>query len=132
MALSDRPAERHRQVAGLFTERACGTRSWDAPSPVPEWTARDVVRHLTEWFPAFLASGAGLSVTDSRKSRASSDARSKSASATRITRSLKEKILSPGYNPPKCSFWTWNAMPSTRCKHPSISPIRKQFHRLLR
>ena len=28
--------ERHRQVAGLFTERACGTRSWDAPSPVPE------------------------------------------------------------------------------------------------
>ena len=60
MALSDRPAERHRQVAGLFTERACGTRSWDAPSPVPEWTARDVVRHLTEWFPAFLASGAGI------------------------------------------------------------------------
>ena len=48
MALSDRPAERHRQVAGLFTERACGTRSWDAPSPVPEWTARDVVRHLSE------------------------------------------------------------------------------------
>jgi uncharacterized protein (TIGR03086 family) len=60
MALPDRPAERHRQVAGLFTERACGTRSWDTPSPVPEWTARDVVRHLTEWFPAFLASGAGL------------------------------------------------------------------------
>ena len=34
MALSDRPAERHRQVAGLFTERVRGTRSWDAPSPV--------------------------------------------------------------------------------------------------
>jgi uncharacterized protein (TIGR03086 family) len=60
MALSDRPAERHRQVAGLFTERVGATRSWDAPSPVPEWTARDVVRHLTEWLPAFLASGAGL------------------------------------------------------------------------
>jgi hypothetical protein len=29
MALSDRPAERHRQVAGLFTERVCGTRSWN-------------------------------------------------------------------------------------------------------
>ena len=54
------PAERHRQVAGLFTERVRGTRSWDAPSPVAGWTARDVVRHLTEWFPAFLAAGAGI------------------------------------------------------------------------
>ena len=60
MTLSDRPAERHRQVAGLFTERVRGTRSWDAPSPVPGWAARDVVRHLTDWFPGFLASGAGI------------------------------------------------------------------------
>jgi uncharacterized protein (TIGR03086 family) len=60
MALSDRPAERHRQVAGLFTDRVRGTRSWDAPSPVAGWAARDVVRHLTEWFPGFLASGAGI------------------------------------------------------------------------
>ena len=60
MALSDRPAERHRQVAGLFTERVCGTRSWDAPSPVAGWAARDVVRHLTEWLPGFLASAAGI------------------------------------------------------------------------
>ena len=34
MGLPDRPAERHRQVAGLFTDRVRGTRSWDAPSPV--------------------------------------------------------------------------------------------------
>jgi Mycothiol maleylpyruvate isomerase N-terminal domain len=60
MALSDRPAERHRQVAGLFTERVRGTRSWDTPSPVAGWAARDVVRHLTEWFPGFLASGTGI------------------------------------------------------------------------
>ena len=60
MAPSDRPAERHRQVAGGFTERVRGTRSWDAPAPVAGWTARDVVRHLTEWLPAFLASGAGV------------------------------------------------------------------------
>lgn len=59
MALPDDPAERHRQVAGLFTDRVLGTRSWDAPSPVADWTARDVVRHLTDWFPGFLASGAG-------------------------------------------------------------------------
>ena len=60
MALSDCPAERHRQVAGLFTDRVRGTRSWDAPSPVAGWAARDVVRHLTEWFPALLSSGAGI------------------------------------------------------------------------
>jgi uncharacterized protein (TIGR03086 family) len=60
MGLSDRPAERHRQVAGLFTDRVRDTRSWDAPSPVAGWAARDVVRHLTEWLPGFLASGAGL------------------------------------------------------------------------
>ncbi|GAA5080587.1 uncharacterized protein (TIGR03086 family) [Thermocatellispora tengchongensis] len=60
MALSDHPAERHRQVAGLFTDRVRGTRSWDAPSPVAGWAARDVVRHLTEWFPGFLASSAGI------------------------------------------------------------------------
>ena len=60
MALSDIPAERHRQVAGLFTDRVNGTKSWDAPAPVAGWTARDVVRHLTEWFPGFLAAGAGI------------------------------------------------------------------------
>ena len=60
MTLPDVPAERHRQVAGLFTDRVRGTRSWDAPAPVEGWAARDVVRHLTEWFPGFLSSGAGI------------------------------------------------------------------------
>ncbi|GAA3424646.1 TIGR03086 family metal-binding protein [Streptosporangium sandarakinum] len=60
MALSEHPAERHRQIAGLFTDRVRGTRSWDAPSPVAGWTARDVVRHLVEWLPGLLASGADV------------------------------------------------------------------------
>src|SRR5690606_41563648 len=60
MAPSDPPAERHRRIAGVFTERVRGARSWNTPSPVPGWTARDVVRHLTEWFPAFLSAGAGI------------------------------------------------------------------------
>ena len=61
MALSERPAERHRQVAGRFTDRVHGTRVLGrAPSPVGGSTARDVVRHLTEWFPDFLSSGAGI------------------------------------------------------------------------
>lgn len=60
MALSEHPAERHRQIGGLFTERVLGAREWDAPSPVAGWTARDVVRHLTGWFPPFLSAGAGI------------------------------------------------------------------------
>ena len=60
MALSDRPAERHREISRVFTDRVRSTRSWDLPSPVAGWTARDVVRHLTEWFPSFLAAGSGI------------------------------------------------------------------------
>ena len=33
---------------------------WDDPSPVDEWAARDVVRHLVEWFPSFLAAGSDV------------------------------------------------------------------------
>jgi uncharacterized protein (TIGR03086 family) len=58
--LSDEPAQRHREIAGAFTDRVRGTRDWDAPAPVAGWTARDVVVHLVEWFPAFLAAGADL------------------------------------------------------------------------
>jgi len=70
MALSDQPAERHREIGRVFGDRVRGTRSWDVPSPVAEWTARHVVRHLTDWFPPFLAGGtdiqlpAGPSVDD--------------------------------------------------------------------
>ena len=61
MALSDHPpAERHRQIAGLFTDRVRGAQDWDAPAPVAGWAARDVVRHLTEWLPGFLAAGADV------------------------------------------------------------------------
>jgi uncharacterized protein (TIGR03086 family) len=60
MALSDSPAERHRQVGGTFTDRVRGTRRWDAPAPVAGWVARDVVGHLTGWLAAFLSAGAGI------------------------------------------------------------------------
>jgi uncharacterized protein (TIGR03086 family) len=58
--LSDQPAQRHREIAGVFTDRVLGTRRWDAPAPVDGWGARDVIRHLTQWFPAFLAAGSGV------------------------------------------------------------------------
>jgi uncharacterized protein (TIGR03086 family) len=60
MALPDRPAERHREIGRVFTDRVRSTRSWDAPTPVSGWAARDVVRHLVEWLPAFLADGSAV------------------------------------------------------------------------
>jgi uncharacterized protein (TIGR03086 family) len=54
------PAERHRDVAAGFSRRVRGVADWEAPAPVAGWTARDVVRHLVEWFPGFLSSGAGV------------------------------------------------------------------------
>jgi uncharacterized protein (TIGR03086 family) len=62
MAPSDTAADRHRRHAGAFSDRVSGTRDWTAPAPVAGWTARDVVRHLVEWFPAFLAGGSDVSL----------------------------------------------------------------------
>ena len=33
--------------------------AWERPAPCEGWVARDVVRHLVEWIPAFLASAGG-------------------------------------------------------------------------
>ncbi len=57
-------ADEHRWIAGVFTERVLGTppERWYSPAPPEGWLARDVVRHLVEWFPAFLESGAGVTL----------------------------------------------------------------------
>jgi uncharacterized protein (TIGR03086 family) len=59
-----KPADEHRRVAGAFTARVLGTApaAWDSPAPPEGWTARDVVRHLVEWFPSFLQAGAGITL----------------------------------------------------------------------
>jgi uncharacterized protein (TIGR03086 family) len=54
---ANRPADRHREFAGHFTDLVLGTTDWDAPTPVQGWVARDVVLHLVEWLPAFLTAG---------------------------------------------------------------------------
>ena len=48
-------SERYRRVAGQFTERidAVPAGAWERPAPCEGWVARDVVRHLVEWLPAF-------------------------------------------------------------------------------
>lgn len=58
------PSEEHRRVAGIFTERVrdVASSAWDQPAPPEGWTARDVVRHLVEWFPGFLEAGAGITL----------------------------------------------------------------------
>jgi uncharacterized protein (TIGR03086 family) len=55
-------AEDHRQIAGEFTKTVEGTgaAAWDAPAPPEGWMARDVVRHLVEWLPAFLERSTGI------------------------------------------------------------------------
>ena len=59
-----RPADEHRRIAGAFTATVEGVdpEAWDRPAPVERWVARDVVRHLVEWFPAFLEGGAGVTL----------------------------------------------------------------------
>lgn len=60
MAFSDDIATRHDEICAIFTEYVEHVPDWDAPSPVPEWQARDVVAHLVEWLPGFIQSGAGI------------------------------------------------------------------------
>ncbi|MDO8364074.1 MAG: TIGR03086 family metal-binding protein [Actinomycetota bacterium] len=62
----DTVAQRYRTVAARFTAvvDGVGTDAWANPTPCAGWVARDVVRHLVEWVPPFLAAGAGLQFTD--------------------------------------------------------------------
>jgi len=52
----------HRAVAGRFTDVVLGApgSTWDDPSPVAAWRARDVVGHLVDWLGGFLEDGAGV------------------------------------------------------------------------
>jgi uncharacterized protein (TIGR03086 family) len=58
------PADEHRHIAGAFTTTVEGTNpaAWDNPAPPEGWVARDVVRHLVEWFPAFLEGSTGITL----------------------------------------------------------------------
>lgn len=58
LAARDLPAEQFRRFAGTLADRirAVPPDAWERPSPCAGWTARDVVGHMVEWMPAFLAS----------------------------------------------------------------------------
>lgn len=55
---------RHERFARDFAAVADLVTKWDAPTPVPEWTAGDIVEHLLTWFPAVLTSWGGPSLSD--------------------------------------------------------------------
>jgi uncharacterized protein (TIGR03086 family) len=57
-------ADRYRRVAARFTQRLSEVpdAAWDNPAPCEGWVARDVVRHLVEWIPAFLSAAGGPSL----------------------------------------------------------------------
>lgn len=52
------PSQRHRVLAERFAALGANVHDWDAPSPVKEWRAVDVVEHLG-WLPGML-SGMGV------------------------------------------------------------------------
>jgi len=55
-------AQRYRRAAGRFTDTiaAVAPSAWEQPAPCEGWVARDVVRHLVDWVPGLLRSGAGI------------------------------------------------------------------------
>ena len=62
--MTDESAERYRRVASGFTRRASEVHgdAWLLPAPCAGWVALDVVRHLVEWVPPFLADGTGITL----------------------------------------------------------------------
>ncbi|MUL41813.1 maleylpyruvate isomerase family mycothiol-dependent enzyme [Streptomonospora sp. PA3] len=55
------PAQRHAHDAARFTDlvESASAGDWARLSPVAEWTALDIVKHLVEWSRGFLG-GAGI------------------------------------------------------------------------
>ena len=58
------PADEHRRIAGGFTAtvESVAPEAWDNPAPPEGGVARDVVRHLVVWFPAFLQGSTGITL----------------------------------------------------------------------
>ena len=54
------PAERYGVIADGFARTVRGVTDWDAPTPVAEWRARDVVGHLVTWLPAMIHGGSSF------------------------------------------------------------------------
>ena len=62
--MTNENAERYRRVASGFTQRVNAVHgdAWLLPAPCEGWVALDVVRHLVDWVPPFLADGTGVTL----------------------------------------------------------------------
>ena len=62
--MTNESAERYRRVALGFTRRVSAVHgdAWLLPAPCAGWVALDVVRHLVDWVPPFLADGTGVTL----------------------------------------------------------------------
>lgn len=63
MSNQPNPADWHRHEAARFAELIDGVTDWDAPTPVAEWTARDIVTHLLSW-PSGMFGSWGVSLPE--------------------------------------------------------------------
>lgn len=57
VGFSSDPVVRYREISSIFSSRVEAVTDWDAPAPVEDWAARDVVDHLITWSRGFLAGG---------------------------------------------------------------------------
>lgn len=59
--MADQPstAQWHQIEAARFADLIAGVSDWDAPTPVAEWVARDIVEHLLTW-PVGMFGGYGV------------------------------------------------------------------------
>ena len=57
-------SDRYRTVGRGMTRvvEAVPDEAWDNPAPCDGWVARDVVRHVVEWMPDFLASASSARI----------------------------------------------------------------------
>ena len=137
-------ADEHRSVAGVFTDRVRGTdpQAWDNPAPCEGWAARDVVRHLVEWFPAFLKAGAGVELPkgpsvdddpvaawathrDGVQALLDDPATARSCCRTRTSERCHWTRRSTGSTPPmsSCTPGTWHGPPArTSASTPPDAP----------
>lgn len=58
-------ADRYRLVADRMTQIVDGVAdgAWENPSPCAGWVARDLIRHMVDWMPGLLNSGAQVALT---------------------------------------------------------------------
>lgn len=53
-------ADRYAAAADNFTRLVEGVTDWNAPTPVKEWKAQDIIEHFTTWVPGMVGGGTGL------------------------------------------------------------------------